>query len=147
MTTASIASDTTTTATREPRKWTAVVVIDRYPIYDRHFVVCHYDGTLMWDIAQLINLAASNIAHGRAPNVAQHHNFNLMVGDCDFEVLDEALGEYGAARPEIIAVRDAIEAVIDVHCSRCGVGHKFREPHRCTRAARRRIDRTTYGMS
>lgn len=142
MTTVTIAPDTP--ATRTPRKWTAVV--DSYPIYDRHFVVCHYDGTLMWDIAQLINLAASNIAHGRAPNVAQHHNFNLMVGDCDFEVLDGALGEYDSARAEIIAVRDAFEAVTDVHCSRCGVDHEWRVRHRCTRAARRRIDRATYGM-
>jgi hypothetical protein len=144
VTTAPIASDTT--ATRAPHKWTAVVVIDSYPIYDRHFVVCHYDGTLMWDIAQLINHAASNIARGRASDVAHHHNFNLMVGDCDFEVLDEALKEYDAARPEIIAVRDAFEAVTDVHCSRCGVDHEWRVRHRCTRAARRRIDRATYGM-
>ncbi|HEX6087516.1 MAG TPA: hypothetical protein VF266_23485, partial [Thermoanaerobaculia bacterium] len=125
MTTVTIAPDTA--APRTPRKWTAVV--DSYPIYDRHFVVCHYDGTLMWDMAQLVNLAASNIAHGRAPNVAQHHNFNLMVGDCDFEVLAEALGEYDSARSEIIAVRDALEAVTNVHCSRCGVDHEWRVRH------------------
>lgn len=142
MTATTIATETP--VKRAPRKWTAIV--ESYPIYDRHFVVCHYDGTLMWDITQLINFAASNIAHGRTPDVAQHSNFTLMIGDCDFEVLEQALSEYDAARPEIAAVKAAIEAVTDVCCSRCSVEHKFRERHRCSPAARRRLERATYGM-
>jgi hypothetical protein len=140
-------SATTTTQTlRAPQRWTDVVVIDSYPVYAPHVLVSRYDGVPTWDLARVLNLAASTLARGRAFNVAECERFSTITRDCDIEVIEQALREYDPARPEVAAVQAAIDALVDVQCIRCHVQHLLRERHRCTAAARRSLERRTAAL-
>ncbi|MFA6954288.1 MAG: hypothetical protein WC538_00290 [Thermoanaerobaculia bacterium] len=128
---------------REPSAWKPreVTVVESYPIYASHWLPSRRRGINRWDIAELINHAARELAHGWEPTFALASSYRYLLGDCDSDEILRALDEYPGDRPEVVAVRAAFHAEGDVQCSACRIQHAFRTVHRCSPEALREANR------